>query len=253
MEQNISTKDTNGHEKKNTNLEVKEMGLFERITGVFFSSTNAFENLNRKPDWVVPFIIVLVASTFFSTIVAPIGMKENRDKQVKEMVEKRGMSVEQAEQAYDVGMKYGKIFAPIGGAIFTVLSLVVVSGVLLFVGNFIFGGEGKFITIFSIYVYTSLIWLVEMLIKGPLMIMNETTNVQTSLALLLDEAQKDSLLFKSLARFDIFSFWQIALVSIGIGIVYKFSMNKSIGIVGTLWVLYSIGVVLIGVAFGSSF
>ena len=54
----------------------------------------------------------------------------------------------------------------------------------------------------------------------------------------------DSVAFKILAKFDIFTIWQIALVALGLAIVYKFTVKKSasmvIGFWG-LWIIISVG------------
>jgi hypothetical protein len=64
--------------------------------------------------------------------------------------------------------------------------------------------------------------------------------VQTSLAAILSEANPTSLPFLILSRFDIFEIWQIAVVSIGISIIYRFNIKKSAGLVIGLWTLWSI-------------
>jgi hypothetical protein len=86
--------------------------------------------------------------------------------------------------------------------------------------------------------------LPAVIIKLPLMLVKKNLHVQTSLAAAMPSGTDESVPFKILAHFDIFTIWQIALISIGFSAVYKFNVKKSASMVigfWALWVIISMG------------
>jgi hypothetical protein len=56
--------------------EKKEMGLFEKITGIFISPRETFEAIDRKPTWLVPFLITVVMVLGMTVLTRDIGMQD---------------------------------------------------------------------------------------------------------------------------------------------------------------------------------
>jgi hypothetical protein len=109
---------------------------------------------------------------------------------------------------------------------------------LFFVFNVLMGGDSTFRRNFSVYCYSSLIAIPSMIVKFPLIMTKGDLNVQTSLALLLSPDAKDTFLYRVLSSFDIFTVWQVVLVSIGMGVVYKYSTKKAFTAVVILWIVW---------------
>jgi hypothetical protein len=169
-----------------------------------------------------------------------MAMEERMAEQRDKLIEQRGMTPEQADQAMAVGAKIGKITAPIMAAVGTVVVIAVVALALLFVGNVILGGESTFKRLFAMYTWTSLIGVLATIVKVPLMLSRGTVNVQTSLASFLDPGKKGTFLYQLLARTDVFSLWQLVLVCIGMAVIYRFTVKKAATGVVALYVVYAI-------------
>ena len=136
--------------------------------------------------------------------------------------------------------------APVG----TLIYLVIVAAVLFFVFNVLMGGDSGFRRVFSVYCYSSLVAIPSMIVKFPLVMMKGNINVQTSLGLLLSPDAKGSFLHSVLSSFDIFNVWQVILVSMGLGVMYKFSTKKAFTTVAILWIIWILAKSGLGSVFG---
>ena len=62
--------------------------------------------------------------------------------------------------------------------------------------------------------------------------------VYTSLAVLMDLADKKTVLFSILNAFDVFMIWKVILWSIGMSVIYQFSRAKGYTAVISLYVIF---------------
>lgn len=226
-----------------------QLNAVQRIFGVFFSPKKTFEDIDRKPDWIVPLVLILLLVVAFTIVTMPISMPERMEKQ-REKMEERGMSSEQIDAAMATGEKVGKIIGPIGAAITTAIILAIFTLILWFVGNVVLGGQTTFVKMFSVYNYSSLIGMLGLLLSLPLIISKQTANVHFSLALLLPDDQSKTVLYNFLKAFSLFSIWQYVVLAIGFAVIYKFSMKKSGITMLVLFIIYVIFSVTISQLFG---
>jgi hypothetical protein len=130
---------------------------------------------------------------------------------------------------------------------------VVAAAVLFFIFNVLLGGDSSFRRVFSVYCYASLVAMLGMIVRFPLIMTKGDMNVQTSLALLLSPNAKDSFLYSVLSSFDVFSIWQVILVSMGLGVIYKYSTKKAFTAVVILWIIYILAKSGLSSVFGGAF
>lgn len=226
-----------------------QLSAGQRIIGVFLSPGKTFEDLDRRPDWILPLVIILIITLAFTIITSPITMPEQMDKQRVKM-EERGMSDEQIEQALTTGEKVGKILAPIGAIVGTTIMLLIFTLMVWFVGNIVLGGQTTFKKIFSVYNYSSLIGALGMIVTLPVVLAKKTANVHFSLASFLSDDQSQTLLYKILRSFGVFSIWQYIVLAIGFAAIYKFSMKKSGWTIVVLFLIYVMITVVLSQIFG---
>jgi len=216
--------------------EEKPMGGASKIINTFFEPRKVFESLKIKPTWLVPFIIAALLGIGFFYYTYPFIMAQ----QVEKIQENERIPEEQKERIIERMTErdhppiWQLSFAPIG----TLLSFVVVAAALFFVFNVLLGGDSNYRRVLSVYSYSSLIAIPAMIVKFPLIMMKENLNVQTSLALLLSPNTKDSFVYKVFSSFDIFTIWQVILVSMGLGEMYKYGTKKAFTAVFILWVIW---------------
>lgn len=215
--------------------EEKPMGGASKVFNIFFEPRKVFESLRIKPTWLIPFIIVtllVIASTY---LTFPYIMKAQVER-IEEMEnipeERKAAIIEHMEQITQPPLWQVAIIP-----VFSLVVLVLFSGVLFLVFNVLLGGDSSYRSVLSVYSYSGLVAIPALIVKIPLIIMKETVNVQTSLALLPFANPDNGFLYSILSGFDIFSLWEVILISTGLGIMYKYSTGKAFTGVVILWVL----------------
>ena len=228
-------------EQQNSNIETNtnELSLIQKVTGIFLTPQDTFKAIDQKPDWFAPLMIILIITLAFTLITMPITMPEQMEKQ-REKMEEKGMSDEQIEQGIAVGEKIGKIMGPIGAVIGTVIMLLILTLVVWFVGNIVLGGQTSFKKMFSVYTYTSLIGMLGMILKTPLILSKKTADIHFSLASFMSEDQSKTYLYNFLKTLDIFAIWHYVVLAIGMAVIYKFTVKKTGVAVGIVVVLISL-------------
>jgi len=231
--------------------EEKPMGGASKILNTFFEPKKVFESLKIKPTWLVPFLIVALLGIGFFYYTYPFIMAQ----QVERIQENEKIPEEQKEKIIEKMTEkdhppiWQLALAPAG----SLVALVVVAAVLFFVFNVLLGGDSTYRRVFSVYCYSALIAIPSMIVKFPLIMIKENINVQTSLALLLSANAKDTFLYSVFSSFDIFTIWQVILVSMGMGVLYKYTTKKALTAVCILWVIWILAKSVFSTVFGGAF
>ncbi len=232
------------------------LGLFGRIINVYFSPSKTFRSLEVSPDWLTPLIVSLVlmgtVMFFLNDVIQQEQiaaaktaiMKNDRipDNQKEEVIEQQA-----------VMMKKFWIFGVVIGVIM-LIGAYFLGGLAVWLGGNMALGKGPgYITALSVFGYASLVDMIATIVKLPLMVMNETMRVDSGLGILVSREETRSVLYTFLSSFDLFTFWQLALMIIGFSLIYKAPVRKSavfILIMWLIWVLIKTGFAGIGTMFG---
>ncbi|MGH1365135.1 MAG: Yip1 family protein [Calditrichia bacterium] len=219
----------------------EEMGIGVRLLSLISQPTQLFRYLRNKPDVIIPIvltILIAVASSYFTydmqidkqvEIFEGMNTEIFSDAQKDEMIDE----IEASRHGFE-RIKAVFIFTPIGAVLF----LVVVSLLLWFFGRVVLGGESDFMQSFSTFGYASLIFTVlGGLIKLPLMLSQNTLDVNFSLGRLLD-ADNSSALYRFLSGIDPFTIWTVFVLGIGLAVINRFSTKKGIIAISVLWLLF---------------
>lgn len=198
--------------------------FMERFIGVFISPGETFADIARKPDFVVP-VVVMVVLTLAGTelFMAKIGLEPIIRYALEHSSRTSNLSPEQIQQALTMQVRIGTIFAHVG-AIIGVPILCLIGALVGWVTvNSIFGGEIRFKTAFAIPCYANLISVIPLIIGAILVffgdpdhiIANPSNPIPTSLGFFLNPNEVSKPLLSLAGSFDIFTLWYIALLGIG--------------------------------------
>jgi hypothetical protein len=226
---------------------------FQRIIGVLFSPDATFQSIARRPDWLVPLVLLLLVALAAGIIMAPhmdFGAAAR-----EAMEQNKNVSPEQIDKAVRISASIGKVVMYIA-PVLSLIGLLVIAGVVLLAFR-IFGGEGDYKQAFSVTCYASMptiiksvVTLVIVVAKGgivPAQAMQ--TIVRSNLGFLVDYKTKP-MAFALLSSFDIFTVWFLTLLIIGFAYVARVSKVKSAVTIISLWILVLL-LKLIGPAFQS--
>ncbi len=219
---------------------------FGRVIGVLFSPGKTFEDIVRKPSWLLPVILSIILGLLVGfALNQRINWRDYINQQIEKSPRAAQLSAEQKQQQIEAGAK----FAPISTYVFATLGPVVVAFIIALImwGAYsLLGGiSTNFGTAFGITAHAFL----TALVSSPLFILilylkpygtaDLDNPLATNLAAVLpDDAAKWLLaLCKSI---DIFVFWTLILLAIGFAAVNpkKLKGAKSFTIAFAMWAVY---------------
>jgi hypothetical protein len=213
---------------------------FQRIIGVLFSPGATMESIARRPDWVLPLVLLLITSFAAGLIIAP--RVDFASAARESMEQNKNATPEQVEKAVKITTAMGKVFSYLS-PVLSLIGLLVIAGVLLLAFR-IFGGEGDFKQAFSVTCYASIptiiksvVTLIILVARGGIIPATQlATLVRSNLGFLAD-MKTNPMAFALLSSFDIFSVWFLALLIIGFACLSRLSKTKSAVIIISLWLV----------------
>jgi len=212
----------------------------QRIIGVIFSPDVTMASIAKRPDWVLPLVLLLITSLAAGIIIAP--RVDFASAARESMEQNKNATPEQVEKAVKITTSMGKVFSYLS-PVLSLIGLLVIAGVLLLAFRLL-GGEGDFKQAFSVTCYASIpsiiksvITLIVILARGSLIPAQElATLVRTNLGFLADY-KTHPMAFALYSSFDIFSVWFLFLLIIGFAYLSRLSKAKSAAIIISLWVV----------------
>jgi hypothetical protein len=229
---------------------------FARIIGALFSPNETFASVTRKPDWVMPLLVILVIGYISSAVIMPrMDWEGMANAQIEQMKARNpNMSQEQLDRVAKMGPAFGKVAGWIGPFL-GVIWYLIVAGVLLLVFR-LAGGEGNFAQAFSGTLYAwfplvinGIVLTIVIFIRGSVNPIHMATLVKSNPAFLVDMKEKP-VLYALLSSFDVFTIWTVVLLIIAFAALSRSSKAKSSAIVISAWTV-CILVKLIGPALQS--
>jgi hypothetical protein len=230
--------------------EAPRMSFAQRFAGIYFEPARTFEDINRRPAWLGMFLIVCVLVLGSQYVLRSVMDHETMVRKsmeyspVKLSEEQIQAAVNQPQGAFQ---RYsGYVMAPIG----VLVAYAVCAGAFL-VGFMLLGASINFKKSLAVTVWgmappgivASLLGLLFMYIKDPETLeIDPASNVASNLGLLVS-AREQPVLSSLLSSIDIFSFWTIALLSIGFAAASerKLTAGKAATVVIALWALWVLG------------
>lgn len=232
------------------------MSPLARIIGVFISPGETFADIARSPSFLVPLVLVTIVSVSFSALlVNRIGMENIVRQQMMKNPRTAEMPKDQLEQAVERGTKIGSVFAYVGPLVFVPVGILVVAAVLLGMVNFVFGATAQFKQVFGTVAHAwlppslvvSILSAVILFLKDPADV--DMQNLVAANLGVVVSAETSKFLHRMATSFDLFSFWHIALLAMGLSAVTKLNFSKSLVAVVIPWALWVLGASGLAAAF----
>jgi hypothetical protein len=194
---------------------------FGRIFGVLFSPKPTFEDIARKPTWLLPVLILAILGT---VVAVGINQKMNWREYMSQQIEKSPagaqLSADQKQQRIEAGAKFAPISAYVFGIPAPVIVVLVVALIMWGAYNLLGGANLNYKTALAIvsHAYVPLIianvlFLIVLFLK-PYGTLDLDNPVATNLAAFLPEDTAKWLLAIG-KNLDIFVLWITLLIAIG--------------------------------------
>jgi hypothetical protein len=219
---------------------------FGRVIGVFFSPGKTFEDIVRKPSWVLPVLLTTILSIAVSfSINQRINWREFMTQQIEKSPRAANMSAEQKQQQIEGGAKFTPPFTYAIGVLGPILAVLIIGLVMWGAYSLLGGASTNFSTAIGITAHAFLTGLVS----SPLLILTlflkpfGTADLENPLAsnvaaLLPEDSAK--WLVALCKSFDLFTFWTLILLAIGFAAVNpkKLKGAKSFTIAFGVWAAF---------------
>jgi Yip1 domain len=225
----------------------------QRLIGTFFAPGRTFADLRRNASWWAPFLIIAVFSVaFVYTAGQKVGFRKIADNQLQAQP-KQAEQLERMPPADREKNMQTRVAATryisYGYFLFILVWFVVVAAVLLGTLKFGLSADVKYKTLLALVVYAGLPGVLKALLGIASLlagVASDSFTFQNSVATnpgYFIDASAHPVLHALLSSFDVFAFWSMILVAIGITRVSKVKTNAAFAVVfGWFAVLVLIGV-----------
>jgi hypothetical protein len=195
----------------------------ERLLGIFISPAETLADVARKPDFVAPLVLAVVAAVAVTeTMLWKIGMERIVRMSIEQSSRASSMSPDQMDQAVHQGAKIGAIFAHIGGVVGPPIGLLVIAALGLLIMNLFFGAGMKFKKVFSLICYANLVTLLGALMALAVILFgdpdhfNAQNPVPANIGFFLNPREVSKPLYSLASSADVFTIWFLILIAIGL-------------------------------------
>jgi hypothetical protein len=223
-----------------------QISAFGRAFGVLFAPQKTFEDIVRKPGWIVPLLISTILGVAVSyTLVQRVNWREFISQQMEKSPQAAQLTPEQKEQRVEMGAKFTTpsiyAFGVLGPTIIALIYALVFWGAYSLMG----GISTNFSTAFSIVMHAFMTGIVSapllvlvLFLKDPSAIDPNNPLASNIAAVFPDDSPQWLVaLGKSI---DVFTFWTLILIAIGFAAVNpkKLKGAKPYTIAFSLWAVY---------------
>lgn len=225
------------------------LSLPARVWGILTSPKETFADVVARPRWfgMLALVLVVTALSFAVFFWTQVGQTAFLDQAV-EQARKAGREIPEAQWAVTQKMaSYMWIIYPVATLVFVPIFWLAIAGLLFAVFNAALGGTSTFKQLFSVFVHSTAVTIVQQLFVWPLNYVRESMSSATNLAVFLPMLDEGSFLARFLGTIDLFLVWWIVVLSIGLGVLFK---RKTGPIAAGLFVVYGIIAVIIAAFFG---
>ena len=224
----------------------------QRLVDVFIAPSKTFTDLRRSASWWVPFLISLVVSLVFVSVVdQKVGFRKVVENQLRtrpkqaERIESLPADQREKTMQQQIGVTKGFSYA------FPVVILIwnaLVAAVLFATLKFAASAEIKYKTLFALVMYASLPGILKALLAVLSLVAGVSSDaftfqnpVATNPGYFIDPASSP-VLYSLLTSFDVFTIWTLVLGAIGITCISKVKSGTAFAVVfGWFGVLVLIG------------
>ena len=224
--------------------------LFDSLVGIFLDPSTTFQRIKHRPVWLIPCLMLVLISLGSSyLIVERIGYENLVRVQIEQSPFTSDMSREERQAAIEGALESTAVrFMAMSGPILFPLVLLLAAGILILI-LMILGHSPGFSRLFSVTVHSFWAYSVVAHILALAVIylaqdpasLDPRKLVQSHLGVLVDQTESP-VLFTLAASFDLLTFYNLFLLSLGVSMICGRRAGFGTGLVAVLvlWALWII-------------
>jgi len=199
------------------------MSFFDRLVNIFVAPSKVFEFLARKPLWIAPLIVLCVYAALLQGIIfnSETGKEMTRQEFLKNP---RAAQLTPEQVDRQIAMM-GKV-VPISTVIIAPIITFAAAGIVYLLFSILLGGEVTYKQTLAAWVHVGFIGFLQGAVQTGIVFL-KGVKPNTSLAAFLPFLEEDSFVYHFLQVFDLFVLWQLAVLSIGMGMLSRVGTRKA--------------------------
>lgn len=226
---------------------------FGHLIGVFIHPTKSFRAIAERPSWWPPLLVLVIVGIVFVALLIP---RIDWDEYLHDRYEGRDISAEELAAVTETVESGCAMWLAVP---FVVVVVFPLTAWIFYMALKAFGSVMSFRQGLAVMLYGLLpSWMLSGLITIPMLIGKSSINPAAlrgrdllwSNPSFLAGDETSLALTKLLSALDVFSFWSLALLTIGFSIAGRVSKGQAATCVVGLWVLYvavKVGLAAVGV------
>jgi hypothetical protein len=238
-------------------IEQKPLSEVERVVDTFVAPSKAFIDLRRSANWLIPFVLLSIASIALVVVVdKKLGMEKAVENQMalqpKAAARLDQLPPEQRAAQIQTAVKITRIIS-YAYPVLLLIILAIIAAVLMATFNFGFGAELTFNQCLAVSMYASLPGILKALIAMLVIGLGGGEGftfqnpVASNLGALVDPSSH--FLYSIATSLDIITIWTLVLTGLGFSCLTKVKRGTCLGVVFGWWAV----VVLAGAGIGAAF
>jgi len=226
-----------------------DRGFLATLADVFIAPGDAFRAIAARPRFVAPLLLAVGIGLAFSAVwVTKADAVEFMKTQMEESGAINQFQPYQRERVIEAQAKFFPVLAWVGPLVFAPLGYAALAVVLLFAYRFFYAAEATFAQSLAVVAWSVAAFglvlnpliLIVMALTGRWSVDPQSV-LHASAAALLDKGTASRALYAVAGSLDLFSFWLIALLSMGYGAVIRKPAATAAWPIVALWAVYVAG------------
>lgn len=228
------------------NGETYELTPLRRVVSIFHAPARVFADIDQgRSQWWEPWIVVSLLNALIGYIIIPINLRLIE-------VNPQGFSPEEVRQGLETAQAFHMKYLAVFTAPLSVLFAALVFSSVSYVVVGVLSERPDFKKHLTVYLYSSIVVSVGILISNLIVRWNGVENIQTlddavaplGPAALVTTGQK--IWYALFATLDVFSIWSYVLFGLGVAYVFDLTRRGAAVVVLPVWLL-AVLIALIGV------
>ena len=229
------------------------MGVFSRITGVFFEPGKTFADIGRRPSWFAPLLLTIIAGlAFYAAYGQHIGWLRFVNQQMATNARMQQAMAQVPPDQLESRLAMQAKFTGIGYYAGTILMLPIVmlvsSAVVLGMLSMMSAGL-KFKQVFAIVCFAGLPMVIKHLLSIVVLFLknpddfNLINPLAFNAAAFMDPLTSSKFLYTLGVTFDLFAIWTIVLTGVGLSAAAgkkRLSFGGGLFAAATPWVVFGL-------------
>lgn len=207
---------------------------FAAAANIFIDPAGAVKRMHGKWPWLLPFVVISIASIAFTLMVSPIGLR------ITQMNPPEGVTAEQLEQRMGTILIVQKVMA-FASPLFMFLKLAVIGGLMVALSSMM-DVKATFKNMFTLLAYSSLILTLQV-VASAVVIMAKANQLQNmmelqppfGLDLLFTETSKP--VWAIMNYFSIFTIWHLVILLFAYSFMTGASRAKAAMVITPAWLI----------------